>query len=194
MNFLNCHKQHDFLTDNRCYENIVFSDDDWNQLAEVLGRVLEQNEAKVMRYLYGFDDDKLHTYTEAGEHFGISRQRAYMLEVNSLRKLRVRRNFLPPIPFFRTKCEGEDVNTQSTPKTTSGKVSLDSSVNALELYHRSYSPLHNVGIHTIRDVLNYNGEWHLIRGLGLKGRTQIEEKMRALGYDDFSTLPKRKRK
>ena len=41
-----------------------------------------------MRLRYGFYDDKMHTLAEAGEQFGLSRERIRQLEQRALMKLR----------------------------------------------------------------------------------------------------------
>ncbi len=57
------------------------------QLDELLKRLSGREEA-ILRLRYGFYDDKLHTLAEAGEQFGLSRERIRQLEQRALLKLR----------------------------------------------------------------------------------------------------------
>jgi len=56
-------------------------------LDELLKRLSGREEA-ILRLRYGFYDDKLHTLAEAGEQFGLSRERIRQLEQRALVKLR----------------------------------------------------------------------------------------------------------
>jgi RNA polymerase primary sigma factor len=57
------------------------------QLDELLKRLSGREEA-ILRLRYGFYDDKTHTLAEAGEQFGLSRERIRQLEQRALMKLR----------------------------------------------------------------------------------------------------------
>ena len=57
------------------------------QLDDLLKRLSGREEA-ILRLRYGFYDDKLHTLAEAGEQFGLSRERIRQLEQRALLKLR----------------------------------------------------------------------------------------------------------
>jgi len=56
-------------------------------LDELLKRLSGREEA-ILRLRYGFYDDKMHTLAEAGEQFGLSRERIRQLEQRALVKLR----------------------------------------------------------------------------------------------------------
>jgi RNA polymerase primary sigma factor len=59
-----------------------------NQHLDELLKQLSGREEAILRLRYGFYDDKLHTLAEAGEQFGLSRERIRQLEQRALVKLR----------------------------------------------------------------------------------------------------------
>ncbi len=59
-----------------------------NQHLDELLKRLSGREEAILRLRYGFYDDKLHTLAEAGEQFGLSRERIRQLEQRALMKLR----------------------------------------------------------------------------------------------------------
>src|SRR6266850_1575380 len=59
-----------------------------NQHLDELLKRLSGREEAILRLRYGFYDDKMHTLAEAGEQFGLSRERIRQLEQRALMKLR----------------------------------------------------------------------------------------------------------
>jgi len=59
-----------------------------NQHLDELLKRLSGREEAILRLRYGFYDDKMHTLAEAGEQFGLSRERIRQLEQRALLKLR----------------------------------------------------------------------------------------------------------
>ncbi|HZI89902.1 MAG TPA: RNA polymerase sigma factor RpoD/SigA [Candidatus Polarisedimenticolia bacterium] len=59
-----------------------------NQHLDELLKKLSGREEAILRLRYGFYDDKMHTLAEAGEQFGLSRERIRQLEQRALVKLR----------------------------------------------------------------------------------------------------------
>jgi len=59
-----------------------------NQHLDELLKKLSGREEAILRLRYGFYDDKTHTLAEAGEQFGLSRERIRQLEQRALLKLR----------------------------------------------------------------------------------------------------------
>jgi RNA polymerase primary sigma factor len=59
-----------------------------NQQLDELLKKLSGREEAILRLRYGFYDDKMHTLAEAGEQFGLSRERIRQLEQRALVKLR----------------------------------------------------------------------------------------------------------
>jgi len=59
-----------------------------NQHLDELLKRLSGREEAILRLRYGFYDDKTHTLAEAGEQFGLSRERIRQLEQRALMKLR----------------------------------------------------------------------------------------------------------
>jgi RNA polymerase primary sigma factor len=59
-----------------------------NQHLDELLKRLSGREEAILRLRYGFYDDKMHTLAEAGEQFGLSRERIRQLEQRALVKLR----------------------------------------------------------------------------------------------------------
>ncbi len=59
-----------------------------NQHLDELLKKLSGREEAILRLRYGFYDDKMHTLAEAGEQFGLSRERIRQLEQRALMKLR----------------------------------------------------------------------------------------------------------
>lgn len=59
------------------------------ELDRVLDNTLSERERDVIRYRYGFVDDRIWTLEEIGEHFHITRERVRQIEEKALRKLRI---------------------------------------------------------------------------------------------------------
>lgn len=59
------------------------------ELDRVLDNTLSERERDVIRYHYGFVDDRIWTLEEIGEHFHITRERVWQIEEKALRKLRI---------------------------------------------------------------------------------------------------------
>ena len=60
-------------------------------------------------------------------------------------------------------------------------------IDRLELSVRAYNCLRRAGINTVADVLNLPKEdWPKVRNLGYRAMKEVEEKMREVGYADFS--------
>lgn len=57
------------------------------QLQKVLDTLTDQEE-NVLRFRFGFDDDRTRTLEEVGEIFGLTRERIRQIEKNAIRKLR----------------------------------------------------------------------------------------------------------
>lgn len=82
---------------------------------------------------------------------------------------------------------------QNYPAVQDGYEYLNEKVLDLGLSVRTRNALTRAGVFTVREILNYPAEkWSSMRGLGRGAATELEDKIRELGFEDFSidlTLP-----
>lgn len=68
-----------------------------------------------------------------------------------------------------------------------GVLNFSSGIEELELSVRAYHCLKRSGINTIKDVIELPKEdWSRIRSLGSRAMKEVEDRVRAAGYEDFS--------
>ena len=158
------------------------SDEDFEKVMTVLG-LLTEKERTVIVLRFGLDRGTPRTLERVGEILNVTRERARQLEARALRKMRAptRRCKRPALFGFIPPAE-PDPEDQS--------VEIDSDIDDLGLSIRAYNCLKRfANINTIQDILNYpKEEWSNVKNLGRKATLEIQDRMRAVGYSDFSTL------
>lgn len=182
--FYSAIEEENLIITNPCtYEDISLDDLRVHLISRLFDEALKEEQIVVMRYRYGFDDDKYHSVKETGQHMGIVNSRVRNIENNAIRILRSPnwRGYIPQIPGLRAY-------------DTGNRISSSMMLSCLGLTSRTFGTLCRVGIQTIDDVLRYpRHKWQSVKGLGKVGLSEIQEKMRHLGYDDFTTFPKHMR-
>ena len=172
--FYSAIEKENLIATNPCtYEDISLDDIKAHLISRLFDEALKEEQVAVMRYRYGFDDDKYHSVKETSQIFGIRNPRVRDIESNAIRILRSPnwRGYIPQIPGIK--------------KCYSSFVASDRLISKLGLRSRTYEAIYQAGFRTIDDILNHPEKLRNVKNLGLKGKEAIEKKMHDLGYADF---------
>ena len=148
---------------------------------------LTEREYDVLAYRLGFEDGNSHSLEQTGQEFCITRERVRQIVAKALRKLK-RKNTLPTIVSSSDEQRAETVSAEEAAEHLDGGILDHSDIEQLGLSVRAYYCLKRFAqINTVEDILNYPKEdWPKIKNLGRKATLEIQDKMRAVGYPDFS--------
>ena len=140
---------------------------------------------------FGLMDGKTRSLEDVGKELNITCERARQLEAKALRimrspsrlcKLPPLFGFIPPRPSIKLEAYyvDDDGRRIAPPPETS--------IDVLGLNIRAYNCLKRfANVNTVGDVLDYPTEdWLKIKNLGRKAALEVQDKMRAVGYSDFS--------
>ncbi|MBR3116017.1 hypothetical protein IKF30_02200 [Candidatus Saccharibacteria bacterium] len=156
------------------------SSDEFEKLIAIIN-TLPKNARVVLILRFGLMDGKTRSLEDVGKELNITRERARQLEAKALRimrspsqlcKLPALFGFVPPV---EPKSGIEDVNA-------------DTDIINLGLSIRTYNCLKQFAhIDTVGEILDYPKEdWPKIKNLGHKATLEIQERMRTVGYPEFS--------
>ncbi len=168
------------------YENMLpVSDEDFSKIMTALDS-LSFRERAVLVLRFGFDDGVPRSLAAVGEAMCITRKRVVQLQTNAVRKLRIPSYMckLPALFGFIPRIESKKLGSEDGTKI----IDTDADIYYLDLSVRAYNCLRRTAhIKTIEDILNFPKEdWPLIKNLGRKSTLEIQDRMRAAGYLDFS--------
>lgn len=167
------------------YENTpVVSDEDFERVMAALD-LLTEKEKTVLVLRFGLDYGTPRTLEEVGKMLGVTRERIRQLEAKALRKMRTPSRLckLPALFGFVPPAEPE---SEVDKKVID--INADTDIINLGLSVRAYNCLKRFAhINTIGDILNYPKEdWPKVKNLGHKSTLEIQERMRTVGYPEFS--------
>lgn len=179
------------FTSSEIYENMpAVSDEEFEKLMNVLD-MLTEKERTVLILRFGLDGGIPKTLEQVGSMFYVTRERIRQYEAKALRKIRKRSRLcrLPALFGFIPPAEPEPKKYFSTNGTE--HIGIDADIYDLGLSVRAYNCLKRFStINTIEDILNYPKEdWPKIKNLGSKAVLEIQDRMRAAGYSEFSINP-----
>jgi hypothetical protein len=199
----------DYHTANERYESFVNpTDEQLDAIIQSLRTRLDEREYEILAYRLGFEDGDSHDFNQTCRHFGINRDLVRQIEAKTLRKLR-KSNTLPAIVPSSDEQKAEVVTLikkseeitrrlyeiSKTPfdcandaaKYLNGGALVFSDIDRLELSARTYNCLKRAGINTVADIIKFpKGNWPRVRNLGRNAMEEIEIRVRAAGYSDFS--------
>ena len=169
-----------FAANNECDDAPVVDDEDFEKVMTVLSS-LPEREKVVLVLRFGLDNGTPKSLEEVGRIQNVTRERIRQLEAKALRKMRTPGCLckLPALFGFVPPAEpGSEVEN----------IDADTDILNLGLSVRAYNCLKRFAcINTVGDILNYpKGDWSKIKNLGRRATLEIQEKMRAVGYPDFS--------
>lgn len=170
---------------NQDYEELIpVSDGDFEKVKEVLS-LLPSREKTVIELRLGLYTEKQYSLKELGEELTVSGQRVKHLQDRALRRLR-RPNHLRELPPLF----GFALPERSLMYLADGVMNPKASIDELDLSARARNALRRANICSVNDILNYPKEnWPKVRLLGAKSMKEVVEKIRAVGYPDFSMDP-----
>ena len=142
---------------------------------------LPKEERVVLILRFGLMDGESRSLEDVSKELDITCERARQLEAKALRKMRSPSRLckLPALFGFAPPTE---------PESGVEDIDADTDIIYLGLSVRAYNCLKRFArIYTVGDILNYPKEdWPKIKNLGRKATLEIQERMRAVGYPEFS--------
>lgn len=156
------------------------SSDEFEKLIAIIN-TLPMKERVVLILRFGLMDGKARSLEDVGKELNITCERARQLEAKALRMMRnpSRLCKLPALFGFVPPAESESGVED---------IDADTDIRDLGLSVRAYNCLKRFArINTVGDILDYPKEdWPKIKNLGHKATLEIQERMRAVGYPNFS--------
>lgn len=160
------------------------SSDEFEKLIAIIN-TLPMKARVVLILRFGLMDGKARSLEDVGKELNITCERARQLEAKALRIMRSPSRLckLPALFGFVPPAEPE---SEVDKKVID--INADTDIINLGLSVRAYNCLKRFAhINTIGDILNYPKEdWPKVKNLGHKSTLEIQERMREVGYPNFS--------
>ena len=164
-------------------ETMKISDEDFKKVMVAL-ESLPEKEREVIVLRFGLEDGIPKSLEDVGRVRGVTRERIRQLEARAFRMLRnpSRLCKFPALFGFVPPAEPES--------EVSKVINIDTDIVNLGLSVRAYNCLKRYAhISTVEDILDYPKEnWPKIKNLGYKAILEIQERMRTVGYPNFTIL------
>lgn len=177
----------DLVKDRRKNFNVEFEETEINSedLEKVMMALdsLTEREKTVLVLRFGLDCGVKRSLEEVGKIIGVTSERIRQIEAKALRKMRTPSRLckMPALFGFVPPELKSKVNTEVT------DIDFDTDILDLDLSARAYNCLKRFAINTVGDILNYPKEdWSKVKNLGRKATLEIQDKMRKVGYPNFS--------
>ena len=173
-----------FATSNEHDDMPVVNDKDFDKVMMALNSLTER-EMVVLVLRFGLDNRVPKSLEDVGRIQNVTRERIRQIETKALRKMRTpgRLCKLPALFGFVPPAEPGSEDDEKVIN-----IDTDTDILNLGLSVRAYNCLKRfANINTVEDILNYPKEnWSKIKNLGRRATLEIQEKMREVGYLNFS--------
>ena len=174
---------------------------DIEMIHEVLKKRLSSREFEAiqMRFRFGEEESKKHTYQEIGEKFDVTKERVRQICAKAIRILRHPANSRELRWLFRDALETDFAKTrdnlveaskavgclkdfEGVIKDLRAKSDPDTNIRDLDLSPRAYNCLRNANIETLRELSSWpENRVHDIRNLGEATMNEIKKKLAQFG-------------
>lgn len=170
------------------YESMpAVNDEDFEKVISALDS-LSEKERNVLILRFGLEDGILRDFETIAKKFCVTRERIRQLEARALRKMRDTSRLCKLPALFGFVPPAEPELEEHFVANGTRVLDINADISDLNLSVRAYNCLKRYAcINTVEDILNYPKEdWPKIKNLGRKATLEIQEKMRSVGYPDFS--------
>ena len=199
---------HEMIVTNEQYELFQpVSEGDIETAKHAIKNILGEKRSTVIILRFGLEDGRCWNLEDTSNRLGITRGQVRIIERKALRELQLHHSELPRVyliqildalyndPIFKRidELKGQLRGIANSPykHATLAKEYLDGQddydLTKLGLTTSTFNSLKRAGIDTTADIINFpKKSWKKVNHLGPKGLEEIQSKMRAIGFNQFT--------